>query len=246
MKVAVVSDIHGNIWALEAVIADIARQEADVVINVGDILSGPLDPAATAERLMALDWPTIRGNHERQLLACAKIAGGPSDQFAFEHTTPAQHDWLASLPAELTFDDPGIYVCHGVPGDDLTYFLEEVTPSGARTAATESVELRAAGIRAGLILCGHSHKPRVYALCDGRLVVNPGSVGLQAYNDNHPHFHEIENGSPHARYALCELRDGRWDVGLRAVTYDHAAAAACARANGSDEWARWLETGRAR
>ncbi|TDR82960.1 metallophosphoesterase family protein [Paludibacterium purpuratum] len=246
MKVAVVSDIHGNIWALEAVIADIARRQVDLVINAGDILSGPLEPAATAERLMALKWPTIRGNHERQLLACAEAPGGLSDQFAFEHTTAAQQDWLRALPIDLSLSEPGIYVCHGAPGDDLTYFLEEVGLGGAHAACDESVELRAAGIRAGLILCGHSHKPRVRALCDGRLIVNPGSVGLQAYDDDHPHHHVIENGSPHARYAICEWRDGQWQVDLCAVAYDHRSAAAAARAHGSDSWGRWLETGRAR
>lgn len=244
MKVAIVSDIHGNIWALEAVIADIARQAVDLVINAGDILSGPLEPAATADRLLALPWTTIRGNHERQLLACAHAPGGASDQFAFEHTTAAQQAWLASLPGERALSAERIHVCHGVPGDDLRYFLETVTPAGACLAGNDQVEHFAAGVDAELIVCGHSHKPRVRALDDGRLVVNPGSVGLQAYDDDFPFVHVMENGSPHARYAVCERREGRWDVSLRALAYDHGAAAAAARAQGREDWARWLETGR--
>ncbi|MDZ4355615.1 MAG: metallophosphoesterase family protein, partial [Variovorax sp.] len=70
MRIVALSDIHGNLPALNAVLADVARRGADLIVNCGDILSGPLWPAETAERLMALDLPTIAGNHERQLLRC--------------------------------------------------------------------------------------------------------------------------------------------------------------------------------
>jgi predicted MPP superfamily phosphohydrolase len=103
MKIAVVSDIHGNLRALEAVIDDMQREGVDRVVNLGDLLSGPLEPAATADLLMALHWPTLCGNHERQLLACAQGGGGHSDRFAFERTTTAHRAWLAALPATLTF-----------------------------------------------------------------------------------------------------------------------------------------------
>jgi hypothetical protein len=94
-------------------------------------------------------------------------------------------------------------------------------------------------------LCGHSHLPRVQAISRGRLVVNPGSVGLQAYETDYPCVHVIENGSPHLRYAICEQAGDRWNVWQRAVAYEHDKAAATARRNGRDDWARWLETGRA-
>jgi predicted phosphodiesterase len=246
MRVAVLSDIHGNVWALEAALADAKAHAADVVVNAGDILSGPIEPAATADRLMALDLPTIAGNHERQLLACADRPGGPSDQFAFEHTTEAHRAWLRALPATLTLDD-AVFVCHGTPTSDCTYWLEEVVAGGVRLASQESIVARAGAHphSHGLLVCGHSHVPRVVALGDGRLVVNPGSVGLQAYTDDHPVAHAVENGSPHLRYALCTRTRGAWDVDLRCVTYPHDRAVAAARRHGREDWARWLETGRA-
>jgi len=61
MKIAAISDIHGNLFALDAVLADIDRRDVDLIVNLGDILSGPLLPRETADRLMALDLPTIRG-----------------------------------------------------------------------------------------------------------------------------------------------------------------------------------------
>jgi predicted phosphodiesterase len=68
MKIAAISDIHGNLPALEAVLADIAAEGVDLTVDLGDILSGPWWGAATADRLMPLGLPTIAGNHERQLL----------------------------------------------------------------------------------------------------------------------------------------------------------------------------------
>ena len=82
------------------------------------------------------------------------------------------------------------------------------------------------------------------AVPGGPLVVNPGSVGLQAYDDVHPLPHVIENGSPDARWALVERdRRGAWHVQLRTTPYDWASAAARAQANGRGDWADALATG---
>jgi putative phosphoesterase len=243
MKLAILSDIHGNIWALEAVLADIKKQGVDLIVNAGDILSGPLEPAATADLLMPLQLPTIRGNHERQLLACEHKTGDPSDQFAFEHTSQAQRDWIKGLPATLAISDE-VFMCHGTPASDLVYFLEQVDQHGCHLAAPAEIEIHAAGITHSLIICGHTHKPRTHAISAGRLVVNPGSVGLQAYDDDHPYFHTIENASPHARYAICEKAADGWNVNHLDISYDHHKAAATALKNGRDDWARWLSTGR--
>lgn len=250
MRIAFVSDIHGNLPALEAVLADLRVRGVDRVVNGGDLLSGPLWPAQTADRLMALGWPTIRGNHERQLLACAHQAGGASDQHAYRETTAAQRDWLASLPATLQAAG-GVFVCHGTPARDIEYLLETVTPAGSRLATVDEIGARLAGTDADaptveLIVCGHSHLPRVCALPDGRLAVNPGSVGLQAYDDETGHFHVHEAGSPHARYALCERAgEGGWKVSQVCVAYDWKSASRRAAERGARDWARWLAGGRA-
>src|SRR5262249_50715358 len=148
-------------------------------------LSGPLEPAETANRLMALDLPTIRGNHERQLLDFENAPGGATDQFAYENTTAAHRDWLRSLPASLDID--GVLACHGTPASDVVFFLEEVDASGIHLASRADIEARAAGVARSLIVCGHSHIPRAIGISGGRLVVNPGSVGLPAYTGEHPH-----------------------------------------------------------
>jgi hypothetical protein len=81
-------------------------------------------------------------------------------------------------------------------------------------------------------------------LDDGRLIVNPGSVGLQAYSSSHPTSHVAETGSPHARYAIVEKRASGWLAELIAVPYDWHRAARDAEANGRMDWGQALRTGR--
>lgn len=253
MKIAAISDIHGNLPALEAVLADIEAQGVDLTVNLGDILSGPLWIAPTADRLMALSLPTIAGNHERQVLTVAPDKMGASDAHAAARLSDAHRAWLAALPKTLRLSDE-VFCCHGTPGNDLVYFLETVTPDfkdsaspGIRRATMDEAAARAGdamrGVAHGVILCGHTHIPRVMRLGDGRLVVNPGSVGLQAYDDDHPHAHIVENGTPHARYAVLARMSAGWRVEMRLVPYDHESAARLADSNGRPDWSRALRTG---
>jgi len=246
MRFGVVSDIHGNLPALLAVVADAG--DVDAWLNLGDILSGPLWPAQTADWLMAQGWQTMAGNHERQLLTLPPERMGRTDRDTAAQLTPAHRAWLAALPAALA-PQPGLRCVHGTPDSDLVYLLETVTPQGLRAATPEEAAARLGGVSAGLLLCGHSHLPREVQLGALR-VLNPGSVGLQAYDDTHPWPHVVENGDPRARYALidtgAEGAEGTegWRVELRAVAYDNEAAAARAEAHGRSDWADALRTGR--
>jgi putative phosphoesterase len=245
MRIAVLSDIHGNLPALDAVLDHAAVLGAELVVNLGDILSGPLWPAETADRLMALDLPTIRGNHERQLLAGDVARMGESDAWTWPRLDPGHRAWLAALPTERPLAGGEIHACHGTPDSDLGYFLETVEPGGARRASDAEVAARAGDIAAPVILCGHTHRPRQHRLADGRIVVNPGSVGLPAYADDYPHPHVMETGSPHASYAMLAKGARGWEARLWAVRYDWEAAAARAEANDRPDWAFGLRTGRA-
>ncbi|WP_267396843.1 MULTISPECIES: metallophosphoesterase family protein [unclassified Sphingomonas] len=242
MKIAAISDIHGNIAALDAVLADIAKDGVDLIVNLGDICSGALFPAATAARLMPLGLPTIRGNHERQLGELPPERLGLSDRHAAATLDADHRAWLASLPTSLRLDG-GVLLVHGTPASDVDYFLDTVTADGARPASEAEVEARAAGADAAVILCGHTHLQRAMTLGDGRLIVNPGSVGLPVYDDDRPFLHRMESGSPHARYAVIDDRGGRWSADFRKVAYDWEQAACDADANGRADWARALRTG---
>jgi predicted phosphodiesterase len=260
VKFGAVSDIHGNLPALQSVLDD-AAAHGDVLdgwLNLGDILSGPLWPAETADFLMALatdsastrtPWHTMAGNHERQVLTQPLAKMSAADRFTAEHLAPRHRIWLAALPLRLA-PAPGLVCVHGTPSSDLTCWLETLAPEGLREASDGEVVQRAgdeaARAEAGaLVLCGHSHLPRERRI--GALhVANPGSVGLPAYDDEHPHSHVVETGSPHARYAVVSRADSAsaWQVELRRVTYDWHAAASQAERNRRGDWADALRTGR--
>ncbi|MEO5659743.1 MAG: metallophosphoesterase family protein [Polaromonas sp.] len=252
MKFAIISDIHGNLLALRAVLADIARQGVDQTLNLGDILSGPLQPAETADLLMAHDFPTIRGNHERQLLALraqpGPIDAATSDGYAATQITPTQAAWLESLPASLALNSD-VYLCHGTPRSDLEYWMETVVPGfaagqgpGVRAATLAEVAERMGQATHPVVLCGHTHVPRLMQ-CAGVLIVNPGSVGQPAYDGDYPYPHVIENAAPHARYALLEKTRQGWQVDLRAVPYDHLAQAQVAALRQRADCSHALATG---
>lgn len=240
MRLAIVSDIHGNLPALLAVMADAGV--VDGWVNLGDTLAGPLWPAETAEFLMQHDWPTLAGNHERQMLRPDLSRMGASDRHAAERITAAQRRWLAAMPPRLSLPF-GLHCVHGTPASDLECFLETVTPDGMRPATADEVAQRLGGLQAALVLCGHTHLPR-HARVGAVQVLNPGSVGLPAYDHDDPYPHVVENGTPQARYALVEHVDGDWSATLRAVDYDHESAARQAERAGRGDWADALRTGR--
>lgn len=239
---AAIADIHGNILALDAVLADISKRGVRAIVNLGDLLSGPLWPAETSRRLQPLGLPTIRGNHERQLLTLPREAMGPSDRYTIEVLGRDDLDWLGTLRATMRYSED-VLLCHGTPQDDLAYFLHEVRSDGSVVdASLEHVRENAADAR--LTLCGHTHVPGSFCLPDGRLVVNPGSVGLPAYTDESPYPHVMQAGSPHARYAVLSNVGNEWHVEQIQVQYDWEAAARQAEKNQRADWAEALRTGR--
>lgn len=239
--IALISDIHGNILALDAVLQDIQQRGLTQIINLGDSLYGSLEPAATADRLMARQIPSIMGNQDRIILESGIETA--DQKFILGQLTPAHLAWIAQMPPTLMVDD--IFCCHGTPTSDTTYLLEQVTPHGVGLQPQAALEAQLAGISQPIIACGHSHVPHVVALSDGRLIVNPGSVGIPAYEDDLPYPHVMESGSPHARYALVEKREQGWHVELIAVPYAWDQAATLAAQRGRPDRARWIQTGRA-
>uniref|UniRef100_UPI000577E5C0 metallophosphoesterase family protein n=1 Tax=Bradyrhizobium japonicum TaxID=375 RepID=UPI000577E5C0 len=137
-----------------------------------------------------------------------------------------------------------VFLCHATPDDDEVYWLDTVHPDGTvALSPLDRIEQFAQGITQSLILCAHTHLARAVRLRDGRLIVNPGSVGSPGYRDVHPFPHVVEAGTPHARYAILELVDGVWQVTFRHVAYDHEAMAALARRNNQPDLANALATG---
>ncbi|MBK4214506.1 metallophosphoesterase family protein [Paracoccus caeni] len=246
-KFAIIADIHGNADALRAVIEDMARHNLDAVVNLGDCLSGPLAARETAEILMASRIISIRGNHDRWLVEQQPSEMGPSDRAAHEQLDPRHLDWLAGLPEVLCFSgglSGDVFLCHGTPNSDVTYWMEQVLPSGMVTMRShDAIAAEAAGLDASLILCGHTHIPRLVRLATGQVILNPGSIGCPAYTDDQPVFHVMETGSPAASYAIAAQSPQGWAVSFHQVPYDTRRMVDLARRAGRDDWATALGTG---
>jgi predicted phosphodiesterase len=242
MRLAVISDIHANLAALEEVLDDIDTRGVDSTINLGDCVSGPLWPQETMELLTARGIPTVRGNHDRFLLDHPAERLGRSDKFALEALSEAWIQTLFDLPATIEVSAEVLAV-HGTPTDDNTYLLED-TDSGRMAPSPRADVMARMGDAMGreVVLCGHSHRQSVTQLPGGPLVINPGTVGCPVSPDSRL-ARALEFRSPHARYAVLTRRRGHWGAELFALPYDWARAAARAEAMGFPAWRAALTEG---
>jgi predicted phosphodiesterase len=223
MRVAVLADVHANLPALEAVLAEPDVERADAIVLLGDIALGPL-PEETLDRLSQLGEKAVwvHGNCERELVVAYDGAGeGPPPSAMAADTAPLlrrdHRDRLSGLPMTVTLDVDGVgpaLFFHASPRRDNEFLMVDSSVDFWRSAL--------AGVREQLLVCGHTHMP-FDRLVDGRRVVNPGSVGM-AY------------GPPGAYWCLLGPH-----VELRRTPYDAIAAAARIRAGShpqADTWAQ--------
>jgi predicted phosphodiesterase len=227
-RVAVLSDIHGNLPALEAVLSDVQRKGVEGIIVAGDYTGGPR-PQETTDLLRSLGSWMIRGNTEDYCLdydrGNAPAGWRESKQWAamrwsYSRLSRETLDFIASLPQQCVVAPSGtapIRVVHGSPRSPTEHLFPDRDPvvleifreAGIlpRDTAPTRLSLALAQIEEPVLVCGHSHIPWTQEQ-DGRLAVNAGSVGASI------------NGHWHAQYAMLSWRNGRWWVEHRFIAYD--------------------------
>ena len=235
MRLAILSDVHGNLLALETVLADLAHRSVDATVNLGDCVTSPLWPRETLELLDTLSLPTVRGNHDRWVAQLPRSEMSRTIGFTCDALSANQRRSLGALPGTLQLDDD-IFAVHGTPTSDVDYLLEEAIDGRLCLVTAATLGRRLGDRRETLILCGHSHNQHIAHAPGNRLIVNPGSVGCPRYADNEHPF-RAESSTPHARYAIATRRQGRWSVELFALEYDWSRVAERARENGRADWA---------
>jgi predicted phosphodiesterase len=251
MQLAVLADIHGNALALEAVLEHAHHSGLREFVDLGDVLYGPLEPKRTFGLLQSVRLVAgVSGNQDRYV---ANATGqqrleSPTLDFVVRDLGPEPLAWLKSLPQTAKIDGE-LLLFHGSPASDTEYLLEDVSTGKPVVRPEEAIlSLLGQGRKEQVFLCGHTHVPRLVNLAgrDGALVINPGSVGLPAYDDGHPVPHWMECYSPHACYAVIErsARTSGWNVTFHRVVYDWKAAAKQARSLGRQDWAQGIEFGR--
>jgi putative phosphoesterase len=212
MKTAVISDIHGNFQALEAVLADIKAQGAQAIWCCGDLaLAGP-EPVRVVDFVMQQDWEVIQGNTDQMIALCIPSQIDKSKFPAMANALEAdalllnaeQREFLRDLPKQKELEVEGVKVLlvHGSPRSNSEYIYPD-QPS-------DKIEAMIAGVDVDLIFCGHSHMPSGYQL--SKTVVNVGSVGRPMTGNQ-------------ACYALVDFENGEFSVEHRFVDYDRETAA---------------------
>ncbi|TMD12442.1 MAG: metallophosphoesterase family protein [Chloroflexi bacterium] len=217
MKIAALADIHGNLPALEAVLAEVERERPDLIVVCGDVASGPM-PAETIDVLRSLPGARfVRGNADRGLVEEfdgkeASPMPGPFAGWCAKQIDGEQRDFLASFEDTVTVDGVEgigrVMFCHATPRNDTDVMTKE-TP-------TERVRMLMSGVNTDLVVCGHTHM-QFDRMVDRLRIINAGSVGMTY-------------GEPGAYWAL--LGPG---VQMRRTEYDRDAAALRIRAKNSDD-----------
>lgn len=240
--IAVISDIHSNVYALEAVLRDIDIRGIKTIVNLGDTLFGPIDPLKTAAILM--NRPNlihIMGNCDRYLLQ------EEMNSITFHYVKPLLTQeilaWIQSF--HRAWADEELFFCHGTPFSDDKSLIEEVTPHGVLAKSVDILMSELALVPQKLIFCGHTHVAKSVWLPDGKFIVNPGSVGLPAYYEKEPFPHSMEAMTPHARYAIASKHHGSWQMEQILLPYDYELAAQKAERNDRDDYAYAIRSGRA-
>lgn len=237
MKVAVISDIHGNFQALESVLADIQKNKCDKVFCLGDLAMAGPQPRTVLDYIMnrCQDWVIIKGNTDKMITEFdLKMYDKMQKKFPVmanallddvDIIEQDKKDFLASLPEQKSMMVEGVSVLlvHGSPRK----INEDILPGMKISEVQDIIE----GVNEELILCGHTHVPCGYQTLTKQTVVNVGSVGRPM------------TGVPKANYAIFDFENGTFSVEHRVVDYDYNLAASLIRARqfeGSSELADQL------
>ncbi|MEO6852275.1 MAG: metallophosphoesterase family protein [Mucilaginibacter sp.] len=241
---AIISDIHGNSLALEAVLKDIKSRGIEKIINLGDHFFGALEPEVVASMMRENPMLCISGNTDREIL---QSIDGDFTKDGMDRVKADLSEqsiaWLRSLPKTSSCDGL-FFVCHGIPESDDEYLLEKVTANGVFVYNDEELVSRTISIKERIILCGHSHVNRVVYLSNDKIILNPGSVGLPAYLGNGEHRFAMESMTPHAKYAIVYTDGDSINIEQVLCDYDWNKASEAARKNGNEKWAQFLLHGR--
>jgi putative phosphoesterase len=224
MRLAIFSDVHSNLPALDAVLADIAATGVDARYVLGDLVGYAPWPDEVLERLQAEQVPIVMGNYDdgtgfdRDECGCAytnpveKVLGDEGFTWTKAHTSEANKAWLRTLAPEIRFEADGhrFLLVHGSPRRINEYLYEDKPDATfARIAA---------GANADVIVCGHTHRPYDKTVAGTRFI-NVGSAG------------KPKDGDRRACWALIETATDDVRVEFRRVTYEVEAAARAVEAS---------------
>lgn len=239
MKLAIISDIHGNSFALDQVLAKIDAEGIEQITCLGDLALLGFDPGGSINRIAERGIPTIRGNCEDLVLNGPPMRANPGElgairntwnQWLTEQLGDAERAFLADRPPYLELDLEGVKLCayHGSPRS----YDEGIIPG----TPDETLAEYFAGTDAPLLAGGHTHR-MMLRRWNGRTIINPGTVGLP--------FSRLAIDNPSvanwAEYAVLTVDQGEIDISFRHIPIDRAALTEAVHASGIPHPETWLE-----
>ena len=246
MRIAILSEIKSNVYALQAVLDDIKNKNIDVKINLGNSFYGPIEPKQTYNLIRKNEFINILGIEDRLILeaSLAQLEENKLLNYVYNNLNNDILYWIQDLPFEKLIGED-FYMINGTYYDDSKYLLEDISSGTAKLRKEKEIlKLIDEDIKSKFIMCGNSSIPRCTNLSNGQVILNPGSVGLQAYKSKKYKEHKIQNGINKACYLILEIKENEFDVELVKIDYDFEKAALKTKENGFEDWEYALRTGK--
>lgn len=237
MRIAVIADIHSNIFSLNEVLLDIDNRNADLIVCMGDLVGYAPFPNEVINTIRENKILTIQGNYDEavgeELMVCGCDYPDPKDMenasislnWSIDETTEENKAFLRGLPKEVTmvFEGKTIQFVHGSPRKNTEYLKEN----------SKEAEEVMAEFKADILVCGHTHKP-YYKMYGEKMLVNAGSAG------------KPKTGNPKASYVVIDIQKKNASVEIYEVEYDFEMTAKAIEANGlPQKFADAIRTGNA-
>lgn len=237
MRIAVIADIHSNIFSLNEVLLDIDNRNIDLVVCMGDLVGYATYPNEVIDTIRENRILTIKGNYDEavgeELLVCGCDYPDPKDaenagislNWTIDETREDNKEFLKNLPMEVTmsFEGKTVKFVHGSPRKINEYLKEN---------STEAEEVMSV-FEEDVLVCGHTHKP-YYKMYGSKLLVNAGSAG------------KPKTGTPKANYVILDLQSDTVEVEICEVEYEYENTARAIEEMGlPQEFAEIIRTGKA-
>lgn len=237
MRIAVIADIHSNIFSLNEVLLDIDNRNADLIVCMGDLVGYAPFPNEVIDTIRESRILTIQGNYDEavgeELMVCGCDYPDPKDMenasislnWSIDETRDDNKEFLRTLPKEVTlaFEGKTIQFVHGSPRKITEYLKED----------SKEAEEVMAEFKADILVCGHTHKP-YYKMYGDKMLVNAGSAG------------KPKTGTPKANYVVIDINKDNASVEIYEVEYDFEMTAKAIEENGlPQKFADAIRTGNA-
>jgi len=237
MRIAIIADIHSNIFSLNEVLLDIDNRNADMIVCMGDLVGYATYPNEVIDTIRENRILTIKGNYDEavgeELMVCGCDYPDPKDMenagislnWTIDETREDNKEFLKSLPTEvvMNFGVKTVRFVHGSPRRINEYLKEN---------SIEAEEVMG-DLKEDVLVCGHTHKP-YYKKYGNKLLVNAGSAG------------KPKTGAPRANYGILDITNETTEVEIHEIDYEYEnTARAIEEAGLPQEFADIIRTGKA-